>query len=527
MIERDLSYDAIVIGAGHNGLVAAAYLVQAGKRVLVLEASGEIGGAAVTAEISPDYMSSAGAHLLYTWPKRIEKELKLAKHGFEMAVRDMVTVALDKDGNHIVLPAGGKADLARIRTRSQRDAEAYPYFMKRMQAYARLLEPLIEKGLPEPGTDSKALARMRAALCRFERMKEEDRQELGRFLVSSIAQVLDRLFEDPLLKGAIAMDAVLGSHMGPKSPGSAYRYIYRLAQQNVAGGQMGYPAGGLGGLPQALSRLIGEADARIRTHSSVKRLLVSGAGEINGVALEDGTEFLAPVVLSSLDPRTTCLDLLGTRHLAPQATRRLKGWQKRGSIAKINLALEGLPIIDGLTEREYGGRWLIAPDMQVMERAFVSAKRGKLAVEPVMELLLPSYHDPHLAPPGHHTMSILVPHTPFEVEGGWAKRHEEFTKRIVDTVADYAPDLKIKLIAGEILAPPELEQRFGAESGAWDQGDMSLDQTMFFRPGMGVHDAPVKGLYLCGAGVHPGGGITGESGRLAAMEVLARERTHG
>jgi phytoene dehydrogenase-like protein len=529
MMEHDLAYDAIVIGAGHNGLVAAAYLAEAGKRVLVLEAGNDVGGAAVTAEIAPDYMSSAGAHLLYAWPQRIEKDLKLAKHGFEMASRDMVTVALDKDGKHLVLPASSRADIARLKDRSPRDAEAYGPFMKRVQRYAGLLQPLLEKGLPVPGEGAKQAATDALSLIwRFEKMGEEDRQELGRFLPASMAQVLDRTFEDPLLKAALAMDATLGHHMGPKSPGSAYQYIYRLAQQNIAGGKMGYPAGGIGALPQALARLIGESEGRVRTNSQVRHILVSPDGKTEGVVLTDGTKFHAPVVLSSLDPRRTYLDLLGSAHLAPEQTRRLGSWRMQGACAKINLALEGLPIIEGLEEREYGGRWLIAPDMTAMERAFVAAKRNELAVDPIMEIVLPSYHDPRAAPPGHHTMSILLPHVPYELEGGWEARRDEFTKRVVDAVAVYAPDIKIKLIAGEILTPPEIERRFGAPGAGWHQGDMSLDQTLLFRPGYGLsHDeGPVEGLYLCGSGTHPGGGLTGEPGRLAAAHVLEGGSAH-
>ncbi len=231
--------------------------------------------------------------------------------------------------------------------------------------------------------------------------------------------------------------------------------------------------------------------------------------------------------MSSADPKTTCLDLVGARHFEAPVATHLNRIRMEGASAKVNLALEGLPTFENFTDKEYGGRLLIAPDMGTVERSFTAAKRGELTLEPVMELVIPSYHDPRLAPMGHHVMSIVLPNMPYAVAGGWEAQRDTLMKRVIDTLREHAPDISHKIIAGELLTPPELEESFGMTGGHWHQGNMSFDQLLAFRPapGMANYDGAVEGLYLCGAGSHPGGGMSGLPGKFAAETALAREKS--
>lgn len=523
MSEEALQYDVIVIGAGHNGLVTAGYMARSGKRVVVLDGADNVGGAVRTAEISPDYQVSNGAHVVSCFPKRIEKDLKLAKHGLTWATRNMATVALDRGGKHIIVPAGNKNDVRTLAAHSNRDAEAWGAFDARMKKFVSAVAPLLQDAVPETGPDFSGNFAASIAL-RLEKMGPSHLAAFMRFVPASIKSVLDKNFEGDLLKGALALEATLGHHAGPSSPGTAFSYLYKKALESQGQGT-GYPIGGAGALSEALASSAESAGAKIRLDSHVAEI-ITGGNRVSGVRLSDGTIFKAPVVMSSVDPKTTCLDLLGARHLETPLARHVSGIRMQGAAAKINLALEGLPTFENFSDREYGGRLLIAPDVGTVERSFIAAKRNELTLEPVMEMVIPSYHDPRLAPMGHHVLSIIVPNAPYEIEGGWDARREEFVKRVIDTIALYAPDLTDKIIAGDILTPPEVEETFGAKGGHWHQGDMSFDQLLAFRPapGMAGYATPVQGLYLCGAGTHPGGGISGLPGRYAASAALAEEQ---
>lgn len=523
MSDDALHYDAIVIGAGHNGLVAAGYLARAGKKVVVLDAADTIGGGARTAEISPDYQVSTGAHLVSAFPKTIEKDLKLAKHGLVWATRDAVTVALDAGGDHIVLPGAGKKQRGNLEALSTRDRESWARFEAQFNKFIAALKPLLAGPVPEMEGKTSVWTANRMAL-RLEKMGERDLRAFMQFVPSSIADVLERHFESDRLKGALALDAVLGHHAGPRTPGSAFSLLYKRTQDMLGQGT-GYPVGGAGALVEALATSLESMGSRIRLDSAVRSILTD-EGRVTGVELADGTRFEAPLVLSSADPKTTCLGLLGARHLETPLAGHLRRSRRQGAAAKINLALEGLPTFENFTDREYGGRLLIAPDMTAVERSFTAAKRGELTLEPVMEMVLPSYHDPRLAPMGHHVLSIVVPNVPYDVAGGWDARRDELVKRVIDTIRLYASDISDKIIAGEILTPPEIEAKFGMAGGHWHQGDMSFDQLLAFRPapGMANYAVPVDGLYLCGAGTHPGGGLTGLPGKYAAETALAAEK---
>jgi len=523
MSDDALQYDAIVVGAGHNGLVAAGYLAKAGKNVVVLDSAEAVGGCAQTAEISPDYQVSTAAHLVSGFPRQIEKDLKLSKHGLAWATNDMATVALDRDGKHILLSSDRKSDIATLTAHAPQDSDAWKAFGGRIGKYVKLLKPLLDRRLPDFSADAATRAAAVLAL-RLEKMGPADLRAFLQLVPSSVAALLDRSFEGDLIKGALSLEATLGAHAGPHTPGTAFSYVYKKTQEAIGQG-MGYPVGGTGALTEALASAAEGLGARIRLESAVMEIIIE-EGRTKGVRLADGTIFEAPIVLSSVDPKTTCMDLVGARHFETPAVAHVSRIKMKGATAKINLALEGLPTFENFSDREYGGRLLIAPDMGTVERSFTAAKRGELTLEPVMELVIPSYHDPRLAPMGHHVMSIIVPNVPFDVEGGWDVQKELFVKRVIDTISDYAPDLSDKIIAGEVLTPPELEERFGWGNRGWHQGNMSFDQLLAFRPapGMANYEAGVRGLYLCGVGTHPGGGLTGLPGKLSAEAALAAEK---
>ena len=524
MIDEALQYDAIIVGAGHNGLVAAAYLAKAGQKVVVLDSSSYIGGAARAAEISPDYLVSTAAHLISAFPRKIEKDLKLAKHGLVWAVRDMATVALDLQGRHITLTSQGKQDTRVMSTHEPRDGDTWSEFDRQISKYARLLGRVLDEALPDIGNVVSAYEAPLAAL-RLERMGSADLRAFLRVVPSSMAALLDRHFEGNVLKGALALDAVIGHHAGPFSPGTAFNFIYKKALATRGQG-LSYPVGGTGAFAEALGEAAETMGARIRVDSHVEQILIE-EGKAVGVRLADGTQFRAPTILSSVAPRATCLDMVGARHFETDTVRHLARIRAKGATAKINLALEGLPTFENFTDKEYGARLLIASDVKTVERSFIAAKRNELPLDPVLEMLIPSYHDPRLAPMGHHVLSIIVPNVPYEVAGGWDARRDELVKKVIDTIEQYAPDLTSKIISGEVLTPPEIESKFGLVGGHWHQADMSFDQLLAFRPvpGMANYASSVEGLYFCGAGCHPGGGLSGLPGKLAAETVLAQRKS--
>ena len=505
-------YDAIVIGGDLNGLAAAAYLGRAHQRVLVLEESAKLGGVAVTGEIMPDYSVSTVAHLVEALPRGVERDLKLAKHGLRMAARDIPTVALDRDGKHFVVPRNRK-DIAALAATQPRDAAAWRAFDKRMKAHAALLAPLL---LADAVPDASNLRRLvwRAGWNRADRLGD-----LLHLLPQSIGDLLDAEFECPLLKGALALDAVLGGADGPYAPGTVLRLLHRMAMRGLGRG-LSIPLGGLGALTDALAAAVAAQRGEIRTGARVMRLLVED-GAIAGVETSDGVAIAAPLVVSSVDPRLTMLGLLGAAHLETEEARRLDRTSRSGSVAKVNLALDGLPDFRGLAPALCGARLLVAPSLDVVDHAATDFGQRELSSEPVMEITIPSAVDPALAPAGHHVVSVLVPFMPHDLEGGWPARRDEFMQRVIKTIAQYAPDFPDRLIAGDVLTPPDIETRFGLPGGDWYRGGIRAADLA----GPRGPATPVSGLWLCGPGRHPAESVTGLAGRDMA-EAFAAERGH-
>ena len=511
----DSKYDVIVVGGGHNGLVCSALLARADKRVLVLEANDQVGGAAVTREFVEGYSVSACAHLLYQLQPEVRKELKLSTR---LASEDMTTIALSEDGMHLRLTSDDAAGV------SDRDAEQYRRFRKRMTRFSDLLRKYLNKPPPRLGTknfgDLVALGRLGLDLRMLGR---DEMREFLRLIGMNIHDEVTERFESPLLRGAISLDAVLGTHLGPRSPNTIMTYLYRLAGDH---GRAGVPAGGMGSVSNELAAAARAAGATIRTGMPVWRIVVEN-GRVTGVETESGERFASYTVVSNADPKRTVMKLVGVRHVETGFTRRIHHLRARGNAAKLHLALDGLPTIEGLSGTDYAGRIVVAPDEHYVERAFNPAKYGESSPHPVIEMTFPSFRDETLAPTGKHVMSAVVQYAPYGLKGGWTESAKAgFEAAVIRTIERYAPDIAERITGSELLTPADIEREFRITGGHWHHAELALDQFMFVRPvsSAAQYSMPVDGLYLCGAGTHPGGGVSGAAGRNAARTILNQEK---
>ncbi|HYC10638.1 MAG TPA: NAD(P)/FAD-dependent oxidoreductase [Steroidobacteraceae bacterium] len=511
-------YDTIVVGGGHNGLVCAAYLARGGRRVLVLEAAARVGGAAVTREFAPGFRASACAHLLHLMPASLMRDLRLEQHGLKFAAERLATVALAADGRHVAFGPGAPAPLAQ---RAATDAAALARWQQQLERFARALHPVLTETPPRLGTDSwrEAYALLGVGW-RLRRLGRADLRELLRIGGMPVYDLLEERFRLPLLKGALGLDAVLGTNYGPRSPGTVLSLLYRAAA-SAGVDTLALPAGGLGALSEALARAATAAGAEVRTGAAVERILVH-EDRAAGVALASGEEISARSVVSSADPKRTFLGLLGSEHLDAGFVRRVAQLRSRGLTAKLHLALEHLPQFPGLSDTELRARLVVAPSSDYIERAYNHAKYGEFSSEPALEVTIPTLCDPALAPPGKHVMSVIVQYAPYQLAAGWDGQREAFTARIIATLEAYAPGLRAAIEATELLTPLDIEREFRITGGHWHHAELALDQLLMVRPvpGAAQYHTPVAGLYLCGAGAHPGGGVMGLAGRNAARQLI-------
>jgi len=511
-------FDCIVIGAGHNGLVCANYLARGGRRVLVLEAAAAVGGAAITREFAPGFRVSAAAHLLHSLPQAMAQELALERHGLRLAAEDLPTIALSPDGAPLLLTAAG------LSARAPADRAHYEAMSARLQRFAQALAPALSAAPPRLGTTARAdqLALLRLGW-QIRRLGRRDMRELLRIGGMCVYDLLQENLSSPLLQGALGFDAVLGSNFGPRAPGSVFTWLYRLAAAAHAGRSLpALPQGGLGALSDALAGAARSAGVTIRTASPVRRIRIEN-DRVTGVLLESGESIGATQVVSNADPKTTFLGLLGAEHLDTGFVRRVSHLRTAGLAAKVHLALERLPAFRGLEAAELGGRLLIAPSLDYIERAFNHSKYGEYSAAPGIEISIPTVSDPQLAPGGAHVLSAVIQYVPYQVQGGWQQARESLLDRVVDCMEEYAPGLRRLIVGAEVLTPLDIEQQFRIAGGHWHHGELALDQFLMVRPvpGAAQYATPMTGLYLCGAGSHPGGGVMGTAGRNAARRVLA------
>ncbi len=513
----------VVIGAGHNGLVCAAYLAKAGRDVLVVEASERVGGAANTREFARGFSVSGCAHLLHLLHPQVASDLALSRHGLTLAATDIDTLALSQSGEHLRMSAssisGGNL--------SDSDRLNYTDFKTQMLRFANLLGNTFTKRPPRltngGWNDNVALLRLAWGMRRLGR---NDMRELLRIIAINIFDVLEERFDNELLKGAISFDAVLGTHMGPRTPNSLLTYLYRLTGEAANNGTaLTLPRGGLGAVADALAKAAENFGVTIRLNAAVARILVED-GKVTGVELENGERIAAGTVVSNADPKKTFFGLLGAANLEGGFARRIHNIRMRGDAAKLHLALAGLPTFTNVDDNDLGSRMLIAPDLTYVERAFNHSKYGEHSTKPVIEITIPSVHDKTLCAEGKHVMSAVVQYAPYGLRDGWDNTKDAFKNLVIDRIADYAPDIRNHIVASELLTPVDLEREFGMTGGHWHHGELAFDQFLMMRPvpGAAQYAAPVPGLYLCGAGAHPGGGVMGLAGHNAATEVIATGR---
>jgi len=518
-------YDVIVIGGGHNGLVNAAYLAKAGKKVVVLERRHVLGGAAVTEEIIPGFLFSECSYVVSLLRPEIIRELDLPRHGLEI---------LPLDGTFSPMPSGDylwrvndhAKSIRDIRRHSRLDAEAYDEFSKMMTPMCRFVKPMLSMIPPDPTTlNPKDLKQLHFLLQRFRELSSDERYTLVQLMTMSSADFLDQWFETDVLKATMSASGIIGTFLGIRSPGTAYVLLHHyMGEIDGAFRSWGFSRGGTGAISNAIADAAREAGVEIRTKAPVGKILVKN-GRAAGVILQSGEELSASVVSSSVDPHLTFEKFLEPSELPGDFLEGVRRYKFRGSSGKVNLALDALPNFKcfpgpGVHLR---GAISISPSMEYMERAYDDAKYGHFSRKPYIDMVIPSLTDPSVAPAGKHVLSCFVQYAPYKLaQGTWDDQKQAFGDNVINTIAEYAPNIKDIIVGRQVLTPLDLEREFGLTQGNIFQGELSLEQLFFLRPvaGWAYYRTPIHNLYMCGSATHPGGGIMGANGRIASQVIL-------
>ncbi len=520
-----MSYDALIIGGGHNGLVAAATLAQADKRVLVLERRHTLGGAAATEEIFPGFKFNTGAHDAGLLRAEVIAALQLEQHGLQLMKSHVAAFAPQPHGAALTLWRDEQKNLAEIARLSPADAEKFPAFIRLMSKLTEGLRSLILLTPPHVAQNNwNELLAWAAAGLKIKNLGKHEMMEFLRVLPMTATEFLNEWFENETLKGLLGATSVAGSMQGPQASGTAFMLLYHyLGEANGGFRASSFVRGGMGQLAAALANAAQAHGAEIRTNAEVVQIIHKEEKAV-GVLLKTGEEISARAILSNADPRRTFFELVGAPNLAPTFVRRVRNIRYRGTSAKVNLALNGLPRFNGAeNEAQLSGHILICPSLEYLERAYDDAKYGRYSQQPYLDVVIPTILDTSLAPSGKHVMSITMQYAPYKLrEGNWEEQREALGDHIINTLAQYAPNVRDLILHRQTLTPLDWERDYALTEGGEFHGQMGLDQLLFMRPvaGFGQYRTPLANLYLCSAGTHPGGGVTGAPGYNAAREVL-------
>ncbi len=525
------AFDAVVVGAGHNGLTCAAYLAQAGLRVCVLERRDIVGGACVTEEVWPGHRVSRASYVVSMLQPKVVRDLRLHDFGYQAIPLDPGFATIAPDGRPIFFFNDGAAAQASIRPHSVRDAGAYPEFEELLARMAAFLRPLMLR--PPPALGSKRPGDLLSLLREAGRaagLKQREVHDLFRVMTMSVGDLLDEWFESDAIKGCLASTGVVGVWAGPRTPGTAYNLLHHaLGELDGVSGLWGHVKGGMGGISQAIAASARHSGATIRTGAGVRSIDVRD-GRTTGVTLDSGEEIRAPLVVSGAHPRTTVLELAGAEHFPEDVVTDMRRYRSRGGSVKVNCILSEPPRYEGVAAED-ADRLLrtgvaLCPSLDYLERAWQDAVRGVPAEGPYVEVEVPSTVDSSLTDDGSTVLTMFTQFGPHREEDWPEGAREAYGQRCLDIVAQHAPNVRDAVIHHEVLAPPDLERIFGLVDGSIFQGEQGLDQMAFMRPSplLAQYATPVDGLYLCGAGTHPGGGVMAACGHNAAQRVLKDRR---
>ncbi len=523
-----IRYDAIVVGAGHNGLVAASYLAKAGLRVLVLERRGIVGGAAVTEELIPGFRFSTLADGSGYFSPELISDLKLNQHGYQFLPADPLLISLQPDGNHLTIWHDVDRTIQEIAKFSSDDAESYPAFTQWMVKISRFIAEMNHLTPPDlPDISLSYLRQLSGFIGPVRDLGWKHISQVVRLLTMSVADLLNEWFQSEVLKGAIAGSAVLRGSSGPwEINGTAYSFLNNWAMSNNglfrSSGQI---KGGMGVLTQALASSAQSQGAEILTNTEVTGINMQDE-RVTGVTIKNGDQIPAEIVISGADARTTFLELVDPYFLDPKIVNHIKNIKYRGSMARVHFALSKLPKFSGInghSEVLLRGHIQVSPSMEYIQRAYDPTKYGAYSQKPYLDIQIPTLTDPSLSPEGKHIFSVSVKYMPFELkEGSWDKQAESIGKIVINTLKDYTSDFEQSIEGYKVITPLDMEKAYNLPEGNPDHGEMTLSQFLWMRPipGYAQYRTPIEGLYLCSAATHPGGGVTGINGRNASRQIL-------